>query len=900
MKRLLCLLGLVGFVVVVAPGVSAQSFEYRTLAQVNVTWWDAGTGAFVTNGVSLLLYDELVPTTVSNFLSYAETGEYHFNLVDAVGPVPGGSTPSFAASGEWWVADIPGVGPMPFEVQASSPIDSELLANPGLPLSNTRGTVAAFSPTGGQITSNWMFNLTDNNSGASNFDGFGFTPFGEVMTSSRVIEYYNSQNGSFNFYTTAAGGMDLVDAIGNLATFNFDDSFTPDALNNPGDFPLLPVVNYDQGDYDASTPLTLRNMVFTSVIPIGITALKTDVNFSGQRDLNDIASMDSFLAQPGAGYLWQADMNDDGVVDFADRFLLFDAIGATTGDTNGDGLFNYYDRQALVDITNDLSPYSALADMDRNHVINSTDQALFDLALAQRRASGDINGDGQFTEDDINFFMVGWVKRNDAQPDLIADFDSSGAVNNTDFNLFLALADAIKADPGDMNHDGVVDVGDINAFNLVAFHEGAAYDYKADLNFDGVIDAADVASFTALVSSYVVPSDGPPLAGGGGGGTIPEPASLGLFGVGLAMLLRRRCRPHHGAAARPTRRRARPAAFIAAGLFTALMLAPAAFAGIGREVVHIDMVTYSPAHGGYISSRMDVLLYNDLAPSTVDNFKQYVTAGLYDWTVIHRNAAQQDGSPFVIQGGGFTVGENASGNRVLEAITNFGTIDSEWNPDTMSNTRGTLAMARVGTDANSATSQWFVNMADNTFLDYAGSATIGFTVFGRVIDANTTGGVSPVNSGMTLADAIAGLPGFDFGTWHSAAGEIPLVNFNDADYAAAVGGSLVPPDYTNFVWVTMSLAPDILIGDVSGDGLVNTEDINPFIAALTNPAGPYTVNADINQDGLVNTEDINPFIALLTASPAGGSASSVPEPAAGFVLLVSAIGLTRRRAALTR
>ena len=106
-------------------------------------------------------------------------------------------------------------------------------------------------------------------------------------------------------------------------------------------------------------------------------------------------------------------------------------------------------------------------------------------------------------------------------------------------------------------------------------------------------------------------------------------------------------------------------------------------------------------------------------PVTVDNFLAYVNAGFYSSTIFHRVIAG-----FVVQGGGFTsAGAIPAGLRAAIALeSNKG----------LSNLRGTIAMAR--TDVfDSATSQFFFNSANNTFLDFASSASPGYAVFGRVV-----------------------------------------------------------------------------------------------------------------------------------------------------------------------
>ena len=128
------------------------------------------------------------------------------------------------------------------------------------------------------------------------------------------------------------------------------------------------------------------------------------------------------------------------------------------------------------------------------------------------------------------------------------------------------------------------------------------------------------------------------------------------------------------------------------------------------------------------------LLAND-APKTVANFLNYVNRGSYTNSIIHRSVPG-----FVIQGGGFT----ASGNLVAP-ISADGPVQNEFK---ISNTRGTIAMAKTGAGPNTATNQWFVNLANNAAnLDNQNG---GFTVFGRVL-----------GNGMSVADSIATLIPYD-------------------------------------------------------------------------------------------------------------------------------------------
>ena len=104
------------------------------------------------------------------------------------------------------------------------------------------------------------------------------------------------------------------------------------------------------------------------------------------------------------------------------------------------------------------------------------------------------------------------------------------------------------------------------------------------------------------------------------------------------------------------------------------------------------------------------------APESVANFKRYIEDGFFDGTIFHRIVPG-----FVIQGGGFT--EDMSQKRTKAPIKNEA-------DNGLKNSRGTLSMARTS-DVNSATSQFFVNLKDNDFLDHS-RGNFGYAVFARV------------------------------------------------------------------------------------------------------------------------------------------------------------------------
>ena len=116
---------------------------------------------------------------------------------------------------------------------------------------------------------------------------------------------------------------------------------------------------------------------------------------------------------------------------------------------------------------------------------------------------------------------------------------------------------------------------------------------------------------------------------------------------------------------------------------------------------------------------MVVELNPGAAPISVNNFLNYVQLGYYSKTLFHRVVAA-----FVIQGGGFTAG-------LVAQPQVFAPIALESN-NGLTNQRGSIAMARTA-DPNSATSQFYFNLADNPALDYQDAANPGYAVFGKIV-----------------------------------------------------------------------------------------------------------------------------------------------------------------------
>ena len=141
-------------------------------------------------------------------------------------------------------------------------------------------------------------------------------------------------------------------------------------------------------------------------------------------------------------------------------------------------------------------------------------------------------------------------------------------------------------------------------------------------------------------------------------------------------------------------------------------------------------------------------LDGEKAPITVENFKTIASSGYYEGTIFHRVI-----NGFMVQGGGLTADMNnkSSGTSPIQNEANNG----------LSNDRGTIAMARTG-DPHSATSQFFINHKDNSFLNHTGETSQGwgYAVFGKVTE------------GMEVVDKIADMPTGSSGAYQDVPEEV--------------------------------------------------------------------------------------------------------------------------------
>lgn len=292
-----------------------------------------------------------------------------------------------------------------------------------------------------------------------------------------------------------------------------------------------------------------------------------------------------------------------------------------------------------------------------------------------------------------------------------------------------------------------------------------------------------------------------------------------------------------------------------------------------------------------------VQLYPNMAPLTVQNFRAYANRGDYTGALVHRSVPG-----FVVQGGGF---RHAGGG--------YGAIPTDPpvpNEPCLSNTTGTVAMARIGGQPNSATNQWFVNLANNTSLD---SVDGGFTAFGRV-----------VGNGMAVANAIAGLPRFDSLAYlqlpfNQIFRELPLFTL-PVDPPGGYGCSRAAPTFGLFaenqsgftVDSTRTgslLVPILLDPQCTGSAATGPPDVPCTSGRVVYPINLAAQTYNSNDPHVMTCPAVAESEDSWAARRAGTNVQvmardvaviSVPEPARGLLLgpgvaLLMALGRARRR-----
>jgi len=202
---------------------------------------------------------------------------------------------------------------------------------------------------------------------------------------------------------------------------------------------------------------------------------------------------------------------------------------------------------------------------------------------------------------------------------------------------------------------------------------------------------------------------------------------------------------------------------------------------------------------------IEIELLNNDAPGTVENFLNYVNDGDYEDSFIHRSVPG-----FVLQGGGY-----AFINNLVVPVPIDPPIANEFGRP---NLRGTISMAKLGGDLDSATSQWFINIVDNPGLDGDDGQGGGFfTVFGEV-----------VGDGMDIVDAIAELQIVNAG---GPLGELPVRNWAGGNVLrenlifANVIQATDPPVNSDCDSQFVSQNPDELVLDITPTGADDTVNI---------------------------------------------------------------------------
>ena len=228
-----------------------------------------------------------------------------------------------------------------------------------------------------------------------------------------------------------------------------------------------------------------------------------------------------------------------------------------------------------------------------------------------------------------------------------------------------------------------------------------------------------------------------------------------------------------------------------------------------QPLAHATTVQFQTSLGDF-----EVVLFDEATPLTVANFLNYVNADNYDGTIFHRSVPG-----FILQGGGFTFVEEGPPEEAAS-------IPAVLNEPEYSNVTGTIAMAKVGGNPNSATNQWFFNLADNSEnLDIQNG---GFTVFGQVSAG-----------GMEIIEAMAALPTFNMGYVFD---NIPLIDYTEEEFVGYYGDNDTvnygPVDASNGVFVF-----DIAITDAAVDSaaeLTPAENvlIDTYVPPVNNPVGP--------------------------------------------------------------
>lgn len=278
-----------------------------------------------------------------------------------------------------------------------------------------------------------------------------------------------------------------------------------------------------------------------------------------------------------------------------------------------------------------------------------------------------------------------------------------------------------------------------------------------------------------------------------------------------------------------------PAAPVVTHGFGFVKLAPSASTTVSVEGKFSDPDTTSAVRLNTSMGKVDIILYAAATPQTVTNFLAYLNAGRYKNMFFHRSVADAAGDLFIVQGGGYRYTSVKNFTRVPK----FPAVQNEPG---ISNLAGTVAMAKVGGDPNSATSEFFVNLDDSNAanLDVQNG---GFTVFGRVADP-----------GMTVMAAVNALPRKNYsviiGTDTQSLTDVPVTTASSAIQ--------IEPEFLVKV-PTIHKAPILTYEVTSADPSVATAHLSGSdITVRGVAAGSTTIQVKaIDLDGQSVTQDIS-------------------------------------------
>jgi peptidyl-prolyl cis-trans isomerase A (cyclophilin A) len=256
-----------------------------------------------------------------------------------------------------------------------------------------------------------------------------------------------------------------------------------------------------------------------------------------------------------------------------------------------------------------------------------------------------------------------------------------------------------------------------------------------------------------------------------------------------------------------------------------------------------------------VMGNFHVQLFDSVTPLTVDNFLNYVNDGDYTDSFFHRLV---DG--FILQGGGFAY----YGGPITD-IPSDPPVQNEFN---VSNTYGTIAMAKLGDDPNSATNQFFFNLGDNSAnLD---NQNEGFTVFGEV-----------AGNGMDVVELLAAQQVWSASSLNPAFSDLPLINYQEE------------PEWEDNLEMVYTVTV-VIQGDADGDGVVSAGDY-AAVQANFGATGDVGILGDTNFDGVVDDEDYAVVNANFGNTNATPEPTLLPEPAMMTLMCIGAAALLKRK-----